>query len=360
MPCSFRMLAGVMLILVAATALPGRRLAIGQELTSKNNPQLQRALERFPAADANRDGVLTISEAQAYRDRVSPQRSAARGESAPSPTHADVRYGPHERNVLDLWLAPSNKPTPVAVFIHGGGFVGGDKRQISASVIEAARKAGISVASINYRFVTTAPFPAPQHDGARAIQFLRAKAKDYNLDEERVAAFGGSAGAGISLWLAFHDDMADPSSDDPISRQSTRLTCVGSLGGQTTYDPRVIREWVGGRAHEHPSIYLCYGIKNLDEIDDASRVPLYDEVSAIKHLTADDPPVIMFYNEPNGPLPADAKPGQGIHHPVFGLKLKEAMDRLGIEAVYHHQDEFKGNPQSELLDFFRRHFDKAS
>jgi len=360
MPRSSRMIAGVMLVLLAATLLPGRRLALGQEPTSKNNPQLQRALERFPAADANRDGVLTAAEAQADRDRVSPQRSATRGVSAPSPIHADVRYGPHERNVLDLWLAPSDKPPPVVVFIHGGGFVGGDKRQISPALIEQARKEGISVASINYRFVTTAPFPAPQHDGARAIQFLRAKANEYNLDGKRVAAFGGSAGAGSSLWLAFHDDLADSSSDDPVARQSTRLTCVGSLGGQTTYDPRVIREWVGGRAHEHPSIYLCYGLKNLDEIDDARLVPLYDEVSAIKHLTADDPPVIMFYNEPTGPLPADAKPGQGIHHPVFGLKLKEAMDRLGIEAIYHHQDEFKGNPQTELLDFFRRHFGKAT
>ena len=70
----------------------------------------------------------------------------------PPPTHPDVVYGSHPRNLLDLWLAPSDKPTPLLVNIHGGGFQGGDKRKFSASLIEMMHKEGISVASINYRF----------------------------------------------------------------------------------------------------------------------------------------------------------------------------------------------------------------
>ncbi len=58
--------------------------------------------------------------------------------------------------------------------------------------------------------------PAPQHDGARAIQFLRSKAGEWNLDPKRFAAFGGSAGTGISLWTGLHDDLADPKSSDPV------------------------------------------------------------------------------------------------------------------------------------------------
>ena len=54
---------------------------------------------------------------------------------------------------------------------------------------------------------------------------------------------GGSAGAGISLWLAFHDDLADPQSPDPIARESTRLTCAGVMGPQTTLDPQQMKEW---------------------------------------------------------------------------------------------------------------------
>ena len=55
-----------------------------------------------------------------------------------------------------------------------------------------------------------------------SLQTIRSKAKEWNLDPERIACYGGSAGAGISLWLAFHEDLADPNSDDPIARQSTQ------------------------------------------------------------------------------------------------------------------------------------------
>lgn len=205
------------------------------------------------------------------------------------------------------------------------------------------------MAAIHYRFVTTDPFPAPQHDAARAVQFLRSKAREWNLDASRFAAYGGSAGAGLSMWLGFHDDLADPDSDDPISRQSTRLKALGSIGGQSTYDPNVIKAWVGGRAHEHPSIFKCYSITSIDQITDPRLHPIFDEVSAIKHLTADDPPVFMMYSEADAPLPDDARPGQGIHHPVFGHKLQAEMNRLGIESVYVHTRETP-QPRPDMLE----------
>jgi acetyl esterase len=334
-------------------------LALAAEATSENNARLKKALERFPEADANRDGVLTQAEAQAFIRKRAAERPApaqARGGEKPAPDFADVKYGPHERNVLDFWKAESRKPTPLVVYIHGGGFVGGDKRSVQAGVLRECLSSGISVAAIHYRFVTTDPFPAPQHDGARAIQFLRSKADEWNIDPKRIAAYGGSAGAGISLWLAMHDDLADPASDDPVARQSSRLCCAGSFGGQTSYDPHVIKEWIGGRAYEHPSIYKCYAVQTLDQLDDPKLQKLYDEVSAIKHLTKDDPPIFMFYAEPYGPLPENARPGQGIHHPMFGKKLQAAMDELGIESVYLHRDEFHGDPNAEMLKFFRKHF----
>ncbi len=324
--------------------------------TSQNNPQLRRALEQFPEADADKDGILTDAEARAYRERVQRAQGnrAPRGER-PAPTHADVHYGPHERQVFDLYLVASDRPTPLLIYIHGGGFVGGDKSSVAPDVIRRCHAAQVSVAALHYRFVTTDPFPAPQRDVARAVQTLRHRAAEWNLDPQRFAAYGGSAGAGLSLWLAFHDDLADPASDDPVARQSTRLKAVGSLGGQTTYDPNVIKAWIGGRAHEHPSIYLCYGIDSIDQITDPKLQPLYDEVSAIKHLTANDPPVYMVYSEPDAPLPANARPGQGIHHPIFGHKLKAELDRLGIENVYVHTSErspFGGS--DDMLDTLLR------
>src|SRR5262245_17494699 len=172
----------------------------------------------------------------------------------PAPDLTNVKYGPHERNVIDLWKAKSDKPTPLVVFIHGGGFRAGDKSQLDADLLAKLLDAGISVAAINYRLSQHAPFPAPMLDGGRAVQFARSKAKEWNLDKTRIGATGGSAGAGISLWLAFKDDLADPKSDDPVLRESTRLSCAVVLGAQSSYDPRWIQKTIGGKAHEHPAL----------------------------------------------------------------------------------------------------------
>jgi acetyl esterase/lipase len=281
----------------------------------------------------------------------------------PQPDAADIKYGSHERNVLDLWRAKSESPTPLLVFIHGGGFRAGDKSQLAAALLKGCLDSGISVTSINYRLSQHAPFPAPMLDSARAVQFLRSKSKEWNLDPKRIAASGGSAGAGISLWLGFHDDLADPANADPVLRESTRLTCLGVMGAQSSYDPRFIKQIVGGRAHEHPALMPFYGLKE-DELDSPKAHKLYEEASAINYVSKDDPPVFLFYNEPKGPLPDDAKPGQGIHHPNFGIALKEKLGPLGIECVLRHQDDYRGGRgdlNRELVEFFAKHLrgDKA-
>src|SRR5215813_3612953 len=147
--------------------------------------------------------------------------SSAQQKNTLPPDLANVRYGPHERNVFDLWKAKSDSPTPLVIHIHGGGFRQGDKSTINPLLLRGCLEHGISVASINYRYSTQAPYPAPMADSARAVQFLRLHAKEYNLDANRFGATGGSAGAGISLWIGFRDDMVDPKSDDPVLRQHT-------------------------------------------------------------------------------------------------------------------------------------------
>lgn len=278
------------------------------------------------------------------------------------PTHPDVAYGGHPRQRLDFYKASSDESTPLIVYIHGGGFVGGDKRSVSDGMIRGAHAEGISVAALNYRFVDgdEVIFPAPQHDCARAIQFMRGKAGEWDLDPSRVACYGGSAGAGISMWLGFHDDLADPASDDAVARQSTRIVAIGTMGGQGTYDPIQIKELVGGRAWQHPSLLKVYGLRSTEEAlrPSEEKRALYDEASAITHLSAGDPPLYMIYSEPDVVPPDDAKPGQFIHHPNFGKQLREAMNGLGIENVYVHTDDAAGRDlQREMLEFFVKRFE---
>ncbi len=270
----------------------------------------------------------------------------------PAPDLANVKYGPHERHVLDLWKAKSDRPTPLVVFIHGGGFRGGSKEGINPALIEALRAQGISVMAINYRLSPEVTFPAHYLDCARAIQFARAKATEWNLDSKRVGATGGSAGAGTSLWIGFHDDMADPKSADPVLRQSTRLRCMAVQGAQSSYDLRVIKEWVSESAAKHPAFPGFYGLKE-DEFETPKAHRLFEAASAINYLTKDDPPVYAFYSEARQ-IPSDPKPGQGIHHINFGLRLKEKMDKLGIECTVRHRDE-GGKPDEEAIAFFVKH-----
>jgi acetyl esterase len=281
-----------------------------------------------------------------------------------APTAADVPYGSHPRQVLDFWKARpgAGKPTPVVIFFHGGGFMGGDKRSVPSALLKRCLDAGISVVSANYRLSHQAPYPAPMLDGARAVQFVRSKADSWGLDPGRMAAAGDSAGAGIALWVGLHDDLADPASRDPVDRRSTRLAALGTVGAQTSYDPRFIRSMIGGRAHEHPALAPFFGL-TADALDSALAHALYESASPINYASSDDPPVFLYYAEPDRPIPADAPPGQGIHHPRFGAALKARLDPLGVPCVVRHHDHYKADLDpydaqfTDMVAFFRRVFD---
>ncbi len=282
-------------------------------------------------------------------------REARQRERAVRPTNADVKYGPHRRNVLDFWQAESDEPTPLLVSIHGGGFRGGNK-SVAPDLLRQCLDAKISVAAITYRLSDEAIAPAQFHDAARAIQFLRSQSKEWNIDPERVAATGGSAGAGLSLWLGFHDDLADTDNEDAVLRQSSRLSCMVVNNGQTSYDPRFIRElFPGTDTYKHPALAQLYDV-DLDKLDDlpADKYKLFEYVSAINHLTKDDAPAMLIYNRP-----LDAKvtnQGIGIHHAKFGAVLKEKMDTLGIRCeVVAASERLGGGEPTSTIDFLKQH-----
>lgn len=255
------------------------------------------------------------------------------------PTLAEVAYGPHERQVLDFWKADSNRPTPLVFVIHGGGWQGGDKSRVVRFVnVEELLAAGISVVSINYRYVSQAgaagikpPVQAPLHDAARALQFVRSKAAEWNLDKARIGATGGSAGACSSLWLALHGDLADPNSSDSVARESTRLWCAAVIGAQTTLDPQQMKEWTpnskyGGHAFGFPN--FSQFLAGRDDI-----LPWIAEYSPYALVTADDPPIYLLYSTPPALGQEQKDP---THTANFGVKLQEKCASAGVacQLVY--------------------------
>jgi acetyl esterase/lipase len=278
------------------------------------------------------------------------------------PDYADVLYGPHKRNTLDIWLADNEDPTPLVVYFHGGGFHGGDKRKVRQRLLNSMLAEGISVAAVNYRRSTSAPYPAQMHDGARALQFLRHHAARYNLDPARIGASGVSAGGGISLWLAFHEDMADPVSKDPIARQSTRISAAVVYDTQTTYDPRKIMELFNTNHVDKPLIAL-FGMHSAADVNNPVYHPLFFDASPINHLTRDDVPVMLYYSQADEPVKVVTRGMDYIHHPRFGHLLKEKMDRLGIVCVLKLRGDYLyrfSNLNQDRVNFFLGAFDKKN
>ncbi len=341
----------------------------------------RRAIQRYPKADVDGDGSLSDSEKEQFLRRVSALRKRMNDTSPPSggffgggqpksgrkPSFDNVKYGEDERNVFDIWLADSETPAPLAVYIHGGGFKSGSKEKLKAETLAALLDAGISVAAINYRFVTTDPLPNAHHDAKRAIQFMRSKADEWNIDTNRVAAFGGSAGAQICMWLAYSDDMADATSDDPVERESTRLLCVATAGGQTSAERdfyienilpllgenvpvEVLVKSFNGENDPEEIRMKMWGADSLEEVAETTR-----QCSALRLISPDDPPIFMSYGmAPDAKKPSGDKNrlrGWLIHHVVFGTKLKERADELGVEADLSYPG--SGSKYPSDVAFFR-------
>ena len=247
------------------------------------------------------------------------------------------------------------------IWIHGGGFRGGDKRGINAYMLKRFAEHGVSFASMNYRLSDVGPYPMQMLDSARGLQTIRHRAKRYNIDPKRIACGGSSAGAGISMWLLYHDDLADKKSDDPIARQSTRISCAVSIAGQTSYDPRAIQK-LFNTDQVHIALVTLYRMKNAKDMNRPELIKLFKDASPVNHATRGDPPLFLYYSQANKPLPVNSTGKQHIHHPKFGPFLKAKTDRLGLETVLKLREDYKSGNRNDpeivrdQVDWVLKHF----
>ena len=294
------------------------------EVTSRNNRRLRDALKQYPAADANRDGVLTADEARAYVIRMADGRGGqdkGAADGGPKPpamrkttgadgmtTITNATYGSHSRHVMDLWLPKSDKPTPIVMYIHGGGFVAGDKSHGHRQPLrKRCLAAKVAFATMNYRFKSHATFQEIMYDGARAIQAIRASAKQLNVDPRRIGVYGSSAGAIMSLWLAFHPDVGDRRSKDPTLRYASTVAVAGGL-----------------------------------------MTPTGTESLALRYASAGDPPIFQYNAIPFSKT-------RDVHHPSHAVAVKKRCDQLRIPSVLLLKDgptPFKGDPVAAQAAFF--------
>ena len=267
---------------------------------------------------------------------------------------SDLAYGADRQQVLDLHLPPrTDHPAPVLVFFHGGAFVGGDKHPCAPRLAALLTARGIAFACSNYRLAPRVHYPVPMLDGARAVQWLRAHAEDYNLDTKRFAVMGMSAGAGIALWIAFRPDLADAASPDPVLRESTSVSAVVTANAQATYDPTEIEAKLHTR--QMPKFLAeLFGTASVASLSEMRFAQAEHDASPIGNMHAGEPPLLAYYAAVPTSLPPDSQPQVYIHHPEQGSLLQETARRQGADMVLRNLTDYPQGWQgflSEVGDF---------
>jgi acetyl esterase/lipase len=273
--------------------------------------------------------------------------------AAAQPTHANLAYGPHARHKLDLYIpAGASPPRPLVVWIHGGGWQGGDKYPANQTPILV--QAGFAVASINYRLSSDATYPGQIHDCKAAVRWLRANAATYNLDPSRVGAWGSSAGGHLSALVGTTGGNAE---------------LEGDVGGNLAYSSRVraAADYFGptdfftmGGNHDSctsPESRLlgeCLGLikQNMNDPNWAFWVDRVRDCGAYYQVSPDDPPFHIAHGSADNTVP----PGQS-------QQLYDALLAAGVPATLRIvPGAGHGLPTSEqpfVRDFFLLHLGAA-
>ncbi len=282
---------------------------------------------------------------------VAPTRSPLVLKNKSSSFYKDIPYGERPRNKLDFISSGTAEVSPLLILIHGGGFVAGDKSVHYSElgfqkIINTLLKEGISFASINYQYVEEKEeegITRSLKDCKRALQFIRYNSKEFNIDKDRIALFGISAGAVSSLWLGVNDDMADSTSSDDILKESTRVSGLVLFSLPASFDFKsysdtifseyksdgfdfdAIRSIVGDSL-----ILRYYGVSSIEELDSVENQAYRAQFKLLDFLTIDDPEAYIV----NADVPY-AYPKRLVdlgHHPLHAKAFKDKADSLSIES----------------------------
>lgn len=206
--------------------------------------------------------------------------------------------------------------------------------------------------------------PGCMKDSRRAIQFLRVMSEEWNIDKSRIGAYGGSAGAGTSLWLGLHDEMADPNNEDPVLQESSRLSVVGALATQATYD---FTKWQGllkmdSVTEQEAQVLLqqgafALGFKSVEEMQSEAGKEIRADVDFLTLISEDDPPVFVYNGMRGGEIdPLDR--GHVQHHPYHAIALKEALEEIKHPSMVYAPKigvEPSEEERMDLVDFFLKY-----
>jgi pimeloyl-ACP methyl ester carboxylesterase len=261
----------------------------------------------------------------------------------------DVAYGAHTRHTLDIFAPKANysskSKTPLVIFIHGGGFSSGSKEKAYTSsnqkmIIELLKK-GVAFASINYPLMErkneTEGLIKSLNGAKRAVQFVKHYQKNFNIDPQKVIVMGSSAGASTGLWLAFHDDMANLNSSDPVEQQSTRVMAAVASQTQSTLDvvrwEEVFQEYNFSVSSMGSKATQFYGVSKLQDLFTSRIVAYRQDVDLLALMDGSDPEVWVA----NDGVSVTAPTNVSIlyHHPYHAKALLDKAAQVGLKGSFY-------------------------
>ncbi|MCH5377998.1 MAG: alpha/beta hydrolase [Planctomycetes bacterium] len=250
---------------------------------------------------------------------------------------------------LDLAKPDGDGPFPAIVFIHGGGWLGGDRAHFRPLAEEAAKRGYVGL-TISYRLMkfdqekketTTAEpiFPAQIHDCKAAVRWLRAHADKYHVDKNWIGVAGGSAGGHLSLLVGLTDKSDKLEGEGGYPEESSRVQAVVNIFGPTEMASChagssvawIFRLFMGGNPDETPETYKA--------------------ASPVTYVTKDDPPILTLHGDKDALVPVEQ-----------AKLLDEKLQANGVEhelLILEGQGHgFGGEAQKQAMNALWRFFDQ--
>jgi acetyl esterase len=229
---------------------------------------------------------------------------------ARTPSQDGLVYGTAGGEKLTMdYYAPKGRPRhPIAIIIHGGGFVGGTSKNGSeAYCADFLAPAGYAVFSINYRLAPKHPYPAMVEDVQRAIRYIRFHAPAWDADPNKIALVGGSAGGFLSNMVGLLNAGGMEDADDPVDRESARVQAVVTLFGPSDFRTNPLTE----NTHALLDAYIAQ----------KGEAAALAEASPVTHVSDTSPPFLLIHGDRDEAVPF-----------AQSVELQHALQAQGVKC----------------------------
>ena len=246
---------------------------------------------------------------------------------------------------LDLHLPPAKPRAPLIVWVHGGAWRSGSKKDMPLGKLVAE---GYAVASVDYRLSTEAKFPAQIHDLKAAIRFLRGHEPDWKLAAKEILIAGGSAGGHLAALVGVSNGNAELEGDLGSDRaQSSDVQGIISFSGGANLTTILNQSTPHGLSVRVPALQLLLG-------DLPTNAPALARLaSPVFHVDKNDPPLLLLHGDQDPQMPVNqALELAGAYQKAGAAAQLEIVHGAGHGGAMFYDEE----RMTIVRKFLKRHF----